>query len=142
MAPGANRIATDHRDAPKALRIVFQIGKLMAHNEVTAKKYYDCSKKAKESVEASKALGKMMRNQGQSDTDTNGGGSETHHNINGSEGSDGKKREAWTESETAKLQEHFSTELQNKEVTLNGVRKKLRNVDNFRECPPGKCTTR
>ena len=100
---------------------------LMAHSESTAKKYYLLLEKSKASVEASKKLRHIMRNESaavkegedslESNREPSGTGSIKKL--------DDKKRSPWTPEEADKVREAFKDEIQQGKITINIVRDKI-----------------
>jgi site-specific recombinase XerD len=119
-----------------------KLAKLMAHNESTAKKHYLLSKKAQDSVEASKKLGAVMRNQPSSLADCDGEATCTKPD-NESTGEDGgpsdvcgRKRVAWTADDLLMLEKHFSNEISTRSITLDQVRTKVEENDELQNMSP------
>jgi hypothetical protein len=95
---------------------------LMAHNEATAKKYYLLSEKSKASVEASKKLAKLMRDQDAATSPLKSNASES----GSSEKKElGRKRMPWTPEDLEKVQETFREEIEQHIITLDVVRNKV-----------------
>ena len=110
---------------------------LMAHRETTARKYYLLSDKSKASVEASRKLGKLMRTNDSSESETNCdlerneeehikkvAGKSTEDETEGLERNkgEGKKKVLWRDSDLSKVYKVFEEEIKMKSITLDTVR--------------------
>ena len=108
-----------------------KLARHMSHSESTAKKYYLLAEKRKESVEASKNLGVLMRCDGE---EKNEGNDEKDEGVSGSKvqvendrpGKDtedtGNKRIPWNEEDSQKVKAIFEDEIVAKKITMDRVR--------------------
>ena len=94
----------------------------MAHNEATAKKYYLLSEKSKASVEASKKLAKLMRDQ---DAATSPLKSNASKSGSSERKELGRKFSPRTPEDLEKVQETFREEIEQHRITLDVVRNKV-----------------
>ena len=114
-----------------------KLAKLMAHNELTAKRYYLLSEKTKASVEASKRLGQVMRNEVSGEAEETADSESKGDKSVADDGmSEEKKRAAWTDSDLEKVENRFSEELKNKTITLDLVRKKVEKCEELSGMSP------
>ncbi len=101
-----------------------KLANLMAHNESTAKKYYMIAEKTKASLEASKKLSQVMRNQYASGDESKAVSSESDRDAK--ELPEEKTRVPWTADELLKIENSFRNELKSGVITLEVIRDKVK----------------
>jgi hypothetical protein len=105
-----------------------KLARHMAHSEATAKKYYLLAEKTKESVEASKELGEIMRCDGEerSESEKNDEKDECKSRINEEEAEDtasGRpKRVEWTDGDLEKVKATFGKDIAARVISMDRVR--------------------
>ena len=106
----------------------------MAHKEATAKTYYLVPQKTKTSLEASKRLSQVMRNQPAGGGENQAVAGESEQNPE--EVSEEKRRVPWSADELKKIEVHFREELQSNEITLEVVRDKVQKSEQLQGMSP------
>jgi site-specific recombinase XerD len=139
-----------HEDHPE---LSGKLSMLMAHKEATAKKYYLLTEKSKASLEASRELGKLMRNEGSSDQrssqeEAENGRKELEENSEAAKSTDVNDVECnmanegptmkglWTESDLKKVHSYFKDEIRMNTITLDNIRRRIEGNVEFNGISP------